>query len=283
MASSVILVETPEISADTLEKVLLQGDLERLGTAERLNYYSAVCHSLGLNPLTRPFEYIRLNGKLTLYAKRECTEQLRKIHGVDIEIKSREVTEGCYVVTAGAKLPSGRRDESLGAVPIDTLKGEARANAMMKAETKAKRRVTMAICGLSFLDETEVDSVASAHRVPIDPIDGDIIPGSKEAAKAVAQEKIAEIVANKDRIAREAAAQAIYEPVNDISAATVMEERPVFSDEPGLQPPHDKELRDSIKKYGVRDTKKTPKKIEMLRSEERRVGKECRSRWSPYH
>ena len=24
-------------------------------------------------------------------------------------------------------------------------------------------------------------------------------------------------------------------------------------------------------------------KVEMLRSEERRVGKECRSRWSPYH
>ena len=24
-------------------------------------------------------------------------------------------------------------------------------------------------------------------------------------------------------------------------------------------------------------------KVEVLRSEERRVGKECRSRWSPYH
>ena len=29
-------------------------------------------------------------------------------------------------------------------------------------------------------------------------------------------------------------------------------------------------------------TKTTAKKAE-LRSEERRVGKECRSRWSPYH
>ena len=26
-----------------------------------------------------------------------------------------------------------------------------------------------------------------------------------------------------------------------------------------------------------------PWKLELLRSEERRVGKECRSRWSPYH
>ena len=27
----------------------------------------------------------------------------------------------------------------------------------------------------------------------------------------------------------------------------------------------------------------TPAKVEITRSEERRVGKECRSRWSPYH
>ena len=26
-----------------------------------------------------------------------------------------------------------------------------------------------------------------------------------------------------------------------------------------------------------------PRKVMMMRSEERRVGKECRSRWSPYH
>ena len=33
------------------------------------------------------------------------------------------------------------------------------------------------------------------------------------------------------------------------------------------------------KKYGV----KTGKPLAVGRSEERRVGKECRSRWSPYH
>ena len=32
----------------------------------------------------------------------------------------------------------------------------------------------------------------------------------------------------------------------------------------------------------MRDTTKSDK-IKELRSEERRVGKECRSRWSPYH
>ena len=35
----------------------------------------------------------------------------------------------------------------------------ALANAIMKAETKAKRRVTLSICGLGMLDETELETI----------------------------------------------------------------------------------------------------------------------------
>lgn len=127
-----------------------------------MQYYKSVCESLGLNPLTRPFAYISLNNKLTLYALKDCTEQLRKIHEVSIEIKSREAIEGVYVVTVLATNKTGRKDESVGAVAFENLKGEARANALMKAETKAKRRVTLSFCGLGMLDETEVgDEVAA--------------------------------------------------------------------------------------------------------------------------
>lgn len=67
-------------------------------------------------------------------------------------------------MTAQATLPQGRCDESIGAVSIAGLQGEALANAVMKAETKSKRRVTLSICGLAFLDETEVDSIPNAQR-----------------------------------------------------------------------------------------------------------------------
>jgi len=142
-------------------QVLLGGDLSKLSPAERISYYNRVCESLGLNPLTQPFAYIRLNGKEQLYAKKDCTEQLRCIHNISIDPKgfTREVIEGCYVVTAPASMPSGRTDVSTGAVPIDGLKGENRANAMMKAETKAKRRVPLSICGLGMLDQTEVETL----------------------------------------------------------------------------------------------------------------------------
>ena len=50
--------------------------------------------------------------------------------------------------------------------------GEFAANAIMKAVTKAKRRVTLSISGLGFLDETEVtatdDDMIAEHDPPID-------------------------------------------------------------------------------------------------------------------
>jgi hypothetical protein len=58
-------------------------------------------------------------------------------------------------------MPNGRCDESTGAVSVSGLKGEALANAYMKAETKAKRRVTLSILGLNMLDESEVESMQS--------------------------------------------------------------------------------------------------------------------------
>lgn len=150
--------------ATAIEQALIGGDLSRLTTDERLAYYKKVCESLGLNYLTKPFDYINLNGKLTLYAKRDATDQLRSIKGVSVEIVERQQSGDLCVVRARATMPDGRSDESLGAVSLSNLKGEALANAYMKCETKAKRRVTLSICGLGWLDETETDSIADARH-----------------------------------------------------------------------------------------------------------------------
>ena len=151
-------VYRPE-AADVIESVVIGGDLKQLSAEQRVTYYQRVCQSLGLNPLTKPFSYIVLNGKLTLYANRDAADQLRKRDGVSITITDRQHEDGVYVVTAKAMLPDGRTDESTGAVYVDKLNGEAKANAFMKAETKAKRRVTLSICGLGWLDETETADI----------------------------------------------------------------------------------------------------------------------------
>jgi hypothetical protein len=158
LALSVQWAQRQKTPAVELERVLISGDLAGLNANERVDYYRHVCESLNLNPLTKPFEYISLNNKLVLYAKRDCTDQLRARDRISIQIVSREVIEEVYMVTARATKPDGREDESTGAVPVANLKGEARANAYMKAETKAKRRVTLSICGLGILDESEINS-----------------------------------------------------------------------------------------------------------------------------
>ena len=159
------LTKLPEAS-ERIEQVLIDGDLSGLKPEERLTLYQRVCASLGLNPLTKPFAYIRLNNKLTLYALKDCTDQLRTIHDISITLPAREVIDGIYVVTSHAQRVDGRQDESTGAVPIEGLKGESKANAMMKAETKAKRRVTLSICGLGMLDESEIGSIPGAEPEP---------------------------------------------------------------------------------------------------------------------
>ncbi len=151
---------TPTQNALEIERVLVQGDIGKMPPEMRLEYYRTTCESLGLNPLTKPFEYLTLQGKTILYAKKDATDQLRKIHGVSINIVSREVLEGVYIVTARGTDKHGRQDESIGALPLPASPVE-RANAIMKCETKAKRRVTLSICGLGMLDETELETIGS--------------------------------------------------------------------------------------------------------------------------
>jgi hypothetical protein len=158
-----VVIPAPQVSAEIMEQVLIGGDLAALTEAQRLAYYRAVCQSLGLNPLSKPFEYLWLNGKLRLYALRDCADQLRRLHGISIYITNRERLGDLYIVTARTKDRHGREDESTGAVALGTLKGDALANALMKAKTKAKRRVTLSLAGLGWLDETELDTIPGAR------------------------------------------------------------------------------------------------------------------------
>ena len=159
----------------------MRGDLSKLTDQQRLEYYNRVCTSIGVNPLTRPFEYITLNNRLQLYARRDATDQLRKLHGISIDIVSQEFKNGLYTVHARASDRDGRHDEDLGSVPFtENFKGESAANAILKCVTKAKRQVTLSICGLGFLDETEVAESPGAKPVASiehDPQTGEVTEG----------------------------------------------------------------------------------------------------------
>lgn len=156
------------------ELAAVQGDLSKLSSTQRMQLYGAVCRSVGLNPLTRPFEYIQLNGKLTLYARKDATDQLRSLRHISIGKPDIEYQDECIIVTVSASMPDGRTDYDIGAVGRKDMRGDF-PNVLMKAISKAKRRVTLSICGLGMLDESEVESIPSAKSIYVDTSTGEIM------------------------------------------------------------------------------------------------------------
>ena len=139
------------------EQAVMMNNVASLTPEARLAYMHQLCESMGLNSLTQPFQYIKLNGRLTLYATKGCADQLRRVHGVSIQILQNEVIDGQIVVHVRATMPDGRSDEDIAVVPM--RKGMDGVNDRMKAITKAKRRITLSICGLGLLDETELETI----------------------------------------------------------------------------------------------------------------------------
>lgn len=153
--------------ASSAEKALIRGDLSTLSPEEKLSYYKAVCESLGLNPLTQPFGYLVLQGKEQLYARKACTDQLRSLRKISVTASRQTVEDGILTIEVEVQDGDGRQDRDLGCVVIAGLKGNDLANARMKAMTKAKRRATLSICGLGWLDETELETIPSAKAEPV--------------------------------------------------------------------------------------------------------------------
>lgn len=142
----------------------ITGDIGVMSKVQQAEFLTNLAKAIGLLPFPPPFEILpQKDGRKIIYAKKSCTDQLRKIYGISVDVLyagpmqlGEQTDPSVYMVKVHAKARDGREDEEIGAVSIKGLAGEDLANAPMKAITKAKRRVTLSICGLSFLDETEV-------------------------------------------------------------------------------------------------------------------------------
>ena len=162
---------------DVVAQLILAGDLSKLNATDRVAYYRGYCERIGLDPFTKPFDILRLNGKEILYLTRSGAQQLNKLHGVSHQITAREVIAGeVYQVTARATLPDGRHTESIGAVSVAGMKGENYCNAIMKAETKAKRRSTLDLLGLGILSEEEAVGMPGGVAGAITATDAEAAP-----------------------------------------------------------------------------------------------------------
>ena len=191
--------EVAVIEKDVLiHNLLVAGDTSRLNADQKTEYYMRTCKTLGLNPVTRPFEFIKLNGKEVLYAKKDATEQLRKINRVSVESMDGKTVADVYIVTVKVCDKDGRSDIATGAVNIKGLSGDSLANATMKAETKAKRRATLSICGLGILDESELETIPDIQQPKHDAIvEKPVAPRTESKPRGVIENALTAIRAAK--------------------------------------------------------------------------------------
>lgn len=152
---------------EAVEHALMKNDYGRLTADDKVALYKRVCESLGLNPYTQPFGFYRQkDGTEKMYAQRNCADQLRSIHGVSLVEIREEFKDDIFSVIVTMQAKDGRRDIDRGDVYVAGLKGIDLANARMRAMTKAKRRCTLSLCGLGWLDESEVQDTPQL-RLPV--------------------------------------------------------------------------------------------------------------------
>lgn len=154
------------LAPEVIASLVITGDLSRLDPSQKVALYNYRCQQAGLDPAAKPFDLLTLNGKQILYANATCTQQLCAVHKLSTTVVARERVEDAYTVVIRVTGPDGRATENMGAVALGNLKGEAYANALMKAQTKAVRRTVLAHCGLGMLDETEVTTIPGATAMP---------------------------------------------------------------------------------------------------------------------
>ena len=184
-AASTEMTVDAATSAKVVESVVLRGDISGLSAIEKAAYYTQRCKALGLDPSSKPFAILKLNGKEILYADKGAADQLAKIHGVN-----RRITDGPKVIDLGGKklvyvqceasLPNGRKEMDVATVALSDPE-----NVLMKAVTKCKRRATLAILGLGMLDETEVETIPETVKGDVVQVDLDVAQSGEADAPAL--------------------------------------------------------------------------------------------------
>jgi hypothetical protein len=163
-----------QLAPEIVASLVLDGDMSKLAPGQRVDYYMHRCALIGVDPAEKPFQLVRLNGKLVLYADKTCANALTRVHGLSVEIRSRSIDGGLAIVEARATDRNGRYADDVGVVELGAER-IGKANALMKCVTKAKRRAVLSLVGLGMLDVSEVEDVRDAQRVDFDPTTGEVV------------------------------------------------------------------------------------------------------------
>lgn len=185
----------PEDVSSALYHYLGTGDLSQLEPAQRAALYVDTCRSLGLNPRTRPFDWIEFYDpetkakKLTFYPRSTCADQLKSAHRIRVETVEEKTVGTLYKVVVRGTMPDGRTEDNVAYVDLtdrdgNILRGQRYGDRLMKCHTKAKRRLILGMVGL--MSPPDVDEMVQPKVVTVDG-NGNIVDHPTEEQRHLAE------------------------------------------------------------------------------------------------
>ena len=141
-------------------------DLESLTEPQRQEYYLSACEYFAVPPELSLLAFIWMEageGKrnLVLYAKKGATDIIRGNLGISTTKLTKDVGPGYIAWVAEGQDKSGRIEQAVGSASTEGLKGQALASAVMIAQTRATRRMTLQFVGGGLLDESELHTAVT--------------------------------------------------------------------------------------------------------------------------
>jgi len=138
-------------------------DLDRLSSDELRQYYLDACAFHGVPPELNVLAFTYMDSgdgarRRVLYAKKGATDIIRERLGISVADLRKEIFNGTLTYTCFGKNKDGRFEIAVGASYIDGLIGRALEVAIMVAQTRAIRRMTLQFAGAGLIDETELQA-----------------------------------------------------------------------------------------------------------------------------
>jgi hypothetical protein len=187
-------------------------DLDRLSKEELQQYYLDACAFHGVPPELNVLAFTYMDSgdgarRRVLYAKKGATDIIRERLGISVADLRKEIFNGTLTYTCFGKNKDGRFEIAVGASYIDGLTGRALEVAIMVAQTRAIRRMTLQFAGAGLIDETELQAdskttdIKEALTVPQPTVRPNVAPGKdvtefQAAVEVVGKEKDVQAVAS---------------------------------------------------------------------------------------
>jgi hypothetical protein len=154
-----IVPQENKISRATLRALTLHKDLSKLTEDQQLQYVMNIYKALDIAPIFNVFSLIKLQGKMVLYADKDCASLLAKKHRITTQLVERDMDKetGLYRVTMRASDAAGRFAIDDGILWVGDAKGQRLADSMMKCMSKARRRSIFSLLGLSAVTDDDIE------------------------------------------------------------------------------------------------------------------------------